>query len=291
MLRSVSSLPRLPNRARDSHKGTFGKVLIVAGSVGMSGAAVLAGLGALRGGAGLVQIACPTAIQHIVATGNPCYLTVGLTHDSSGQLTVSSLERLSSILLDVQAVAIGPGMGRAPDVKQCLEQLITEFQGPIIIDADGLHALKQLQQEGMLSERMIPLICTPHPGEFALMTGLTTQQIQAERKQQAVRYVSEHKVILVLKGQGTLVTDGQRMYVNTTGNSGMAKGGSGDVLTGLIASLAAQGLPPLEAAQAGVYLHGLAGDLASATLTENAILPTDLVEALPLAFRKYNPQS
>ncbi len=291
MLRSVSSLPRLPNRARDSHKGTFGKVLIVAGSVGMSGAAVLAGLGALRGGAGLVQIACPTAIQPIVATGNPCYLTVGLTHDSSGQLTASSLERLSSILPDVQAVAFGPGMGRAPDVKQCLEHLITEFQGYIIIDADGLHALKQLQQEGNIPERKIPLICTPHPGEFAQMTGLTAQQIQADRKQQAVRYVIEHKVILVLKGQGTLVTDGQRMYVNTTGNSGMAKGGSGDVLTGLITSLAAQGLPPLEAAQAGVYLHGLAGDLAAATLTEYAMLPTDLVEALPLAFRKYNPQS
>jgi len=291
MLRSVSSLPRLPNRARDSHKGTFGKVLIVAGSVGMSGAAVLAGLGALRGGAGLVQIACPTAIQPIVATGNPCYLTVGLTHESSGHLASSSLERLSSILPDVQAVAFGPGMGRAADVVQILERLITEFEGSIIIDADGLHALKQLQQEGKLSERKVPLICTPHPGEFAQMTGLATQQIQADRKQQAVRYVTEHKVILVLKGQGTLVTDGQRMYVNTTGNSGMAKGGSGDVLTGLIASLAAQGLPPLEAAQAGVYLHGLAGDLAAATLTENAMLPTDLVEALPLAFRKYNPQS
>jgi ADP-dependent NAD(P)H-hydrate dehydratase len=291
MLRSVSTLPRLPNRARDSHKGTFGKVLIVAGSVGMSGAAVLAGLGALRGGAGLVQIACPTAIQPIVATGNPCYLTVGLTHDSSGQLTASSLERLSAMLSNVQAVAFGPGMGRTPDVKQSLEHIVTEYPGQIVVDADGLHSLIELQQEGRLPERKIPLICTPHPGEFAQMSGLTTQQIQAERKQLAVRYVVEHKVILVLKGQGTIVTDGQRMYVNTTGNSGMAKGGSGDVLTGLIASLAAQGLPPLEAAQAGVYLHGLAGDLAAATLTESAMLPTDLVEALPLAFRKYNPQS
>jgi NAD(P)H-hydrate epimerase len=291
MLRSVSSLPRLPNRARDSHKGTFGKVLIIAGSVGMSGAAVLAGLGAMRGGAGLVQIACPVAIQPIVAAGNPCYLTVGLTHDASGSLTSSSLELLSSLLPRVQALGIGPGMGRGPDVIQCLEYLITQYAGPIIIDADALHALTQLQKEGKVPDRKVPLICTPHPGEFGQMAGLTPQLVQADRKQNAVRYVTEHKVIMVLKGQGTVVTDGQRMYVNTTGNPGMAKGGSGDVLTGLIASLAAQGLPPLEAAQAGVYLHGLAGDLAAATQTEYALLPTDLVEALPLAFRKYNPQS
>lgn len=289
MLRSVSSLPRLPSRAKDSHKGTFGKVLIVAGSVGMSGATVLAGLGALRGGAGLVQIACPTAIQTVVAAGNPCYLTIGLMHDSTGQLTAASLETLDAILPTVQAVAIGPGMGRGPDVTHALQHLITQYEGPIVIDADGLHALTQLQQQGKVLDRKIPLTCTPHPGEFAQMVGLSTELIQADRKQQALRYVMEHKVLLVLKGQNTIVTDGQRMYVNTTGNAGMAKGGSGDVLTGLIASLAAQGMAPLEAAQAAVYLHGSAGDIAAATFTEQAMLPTDLVETLPMAFRKYTP--
>lgn len=291
MLRSVTTLPRLPSRAKDSHKGTFGKVLIVAGSVGMSGAAVLAGLGALRGGAGLVQIACPSAIQPLVAAGNPCYLTVGLMHDSTGQLTPASLETLDAILPGVQAVAFGPGLGRGPDVSHVLHHLIAQYEGPIIIDADGLHALTQLQQQREVPDRKIPLTCTPHPGELAQMMGLTSQLIQADRKQQALRYVMEHKVLLVLKGQGTLVTDGLRMYVNTTGNPGMAKGGSGDVLTGLIASLAAQGMAPLEAAQAAVYLHGSAGDLAAATLTEQAMLPTDLVETLPMAFRKYNPGS
>ncbi|HQR06835.1 MAG TPA: NAD(P)H-hydrate dehydratase [Gemmatales bacterium] len=289
MLRSVTSVPRLPSRAKDSHKGTFGKVLIVAGSVGMSGAAVLAGLGALRGGAGLVQIACSTTIQPVVAAANPCYLTVGLMHDSTGQLTSASLETLDAVLPTVQAVAFGPGIGRGPDVIQALHHILTQYEGPIIIDADGLHALTQLQQQGQVLDRRIPLTCTPHPGEFAQMTGLTTQLVQADRKQQALRYVMEHKVLLVLKGHGTLVTDGQRVYVNTTGNAGMAKGGSGDVLTGLIASLAAQGMAPLEAAQAAVYLHGSAGDLAAATLTEQSMLPTDLVEALPMAFRKYNP--
>lgn len=291
MLRSVTSLPRLPSRAKDSHKGTFGKVLILAGSVGMSGAAVLAGMGALRGGAGLVQIACPAAIQHVIASGSPCYLTLGLTHDSTGELTAASLEKLNSILPAVQAVAIGPGMGRGPDVIQALQHLITHYAGPIIIDADGLHAFTILHQAGKIHDRKVPLTFTPHPGEFAQMTGLTSQLIQADRKQQALRYVMEHKVLLVLKGQGTIVTDGQRMYVNTTGNAGMAKGGSGDVLTGLIASLAAQGMAPLEAAQAAVYLHGYAGDLAAASLSEQAMLPTDLVESLPMAFRKYNPVS
>jgi ADP-dependent NAD(P)H-hydrate dehydratase len=289
MLRSVTSLPKLPARAKDSHKGTFGKVLIVAGSVGMSGASVLAGLGALRGGAGLVQIACPTAIQPVVAAGNPCYLTVGLMHDSTGQLTSSSLETLNAILPTVQAVAFGPGMGRGPDVIHALHHLLTQYEGPIIIDADGLHALTELQQQGKVPDRKVPLTLTPHPGELAQMMGVTSQLIQADRKQNALRYVMEHKVLMVLKGQGTIVTDGQRIYVNTTGNAGMAKGGSGDVLTGLIASLAAQGMAPLEAAQAAVYLHGSAGDLAAATLSEQAMLPTDLVETLPMAFRKYSP--
>ncbi len=289
MLRSVTSLPRLPSRAKESHKGTFGKVLIVAGSVGMSGAAVLAGLGALRGGAGLVQIACPNAIQPVVAAGNPCYLTVGLLHDSSGQLTSSSLETLDAILPTVQAIAIGPGMGQGPDVIHALYHLLSQYAGPIIIDADGLYALSELRNQGKVPDRKIPITCTPHPGEFAHMVGLTSQLIQADRKQHALRYVTEHKVLLVLKGHGTIVTDGQRIYMNSTGNAGMAKGGSGDILTGLIASLAAQGLAPLEAAQAAVYLHGSAGDIAAATLTEQAMLPTDLVEALPMAFRKYAP--
>lgn len=290
MLRSVTSLPRLPSRAKDSHKGTFGRVLIIAGSLGMSGAAILAGLGALRGGAGLVHVACPSVIQPVVASGHPCYLTVGLPFDAAGQLSVASIEVITPLLSSVQAIAIGPGLGRTPAVFDILGHLLLHFEGPVVIDADGLYALKQLQDQGRVPERKIPLICTPHPGEFAHLTGLTTPIVQSDRKQHAVRYVMQHKVLLVLKGHGTIVTDGNRIYVNTTGNTGMAKGGSGDVLTGLITSLAAQGMAPLEAAQAGVYLHGLAGDLAAASLSEHAMLPTDLAEALTQAFRKYNPQ-
>lgn len=291
MLRSVTSLPRLPNRPRDSHKGTFGKVLIIAGSTGMSGAAILAGLGALRGGAGLVHVACPSAIQPIVAAANPCYLTTPLPCDAYGILTEQAAEPLSALLQTARAVAIGPGLSKSPAIAAVLHYVLCQFHGNIIVDADGLHALKHLQAEEKVPERKIPLICTPHPGEFAEMSGVSVQVVQSDRKNQTLRYIQQHKVIMVLKGHGTIVTDGQRMYVNTNGNAGMAKGGSGDVLTGLIASLASQGLPPLEAAQAAVYLHGSAGDLAAATLGEHAMLPTDLADALSVAFKKYNPNT
>lgn len=291
MLRSVTSLPRLPMRPKEGHKGTFGKVVVIAGSVGMSGAAVLAGLGALRGGAGLVHIACPAAIQPLVAAGHPCYLTLGLPSQPNGCMSSQCIEPLMQLLEGTRAVAIGPGLGRSPDIVAILHHVITHFDQTIVVDADGLFALKELLDSNQVPERKVPLICTPHPGEFAHLTGSTAQIVQSDRKQQAIRFVTQHKVVMVLKGQGTIVTDGLRMYVNTTGNPGMAKGGSGDVLTGMIASLAAQGQPPLEAAQAGVYLHGLAGDLAAAAQSEQAMLPTDLVEAIPLAFKKYNPQT
>ncbi|HMP18475.1 MAG TPA: NAD(P)H-hydrate dehydratase, partial [Gemmatales bacterium] len=233
MLRSLTSLPRLPVRPKDGHKGTFGKVLIIAGSTGMSGAAVLCGLGALRSGAGLVQVACPQEIQTIVAAANPCYLTLGLP-SQGGQLIRRAAEVLEPWLPTVQALAFGPGLGKSDEMVELLDVLLQQFQGPFVIDADGLHAMTQLRLQQRLKARNIPLICTPHPGELGQMLGQETRIIQSERKQQAVRYVTEHKVVLALKGQGTIVTDGQKVYVNTTGNPGMAKGGSGDVLTGII---------------------------------------------------------
>jgi NAD(P)H-hydrate epimerase len=287
MLRSITSLPRLPVRPRDAHKGTFGRVLIVAGSVGMSGAAVLAGLGALRGGAGLVQVATPTAILPVVAGANPCYLTAALPGDGDGGLKVEAIEPLRSLMATAKVVAFGPGLGRSVAIESILDDVLKVFAGPVVIDADGLVALGSLLKRGPLPPRSVPLICTPHPGEFAQLAGLTTQLVQVDRKPQAVKFATDYHLIVALKGQGTVVTDGQRVYVNTTGNPGMAKGGSGDVLTGLIAALLAQGMPPLEATQLAVYLHGLAGDLAANLIGEQAMLPTDLVEALAMAFRKH----
>lgn len=291
MLRSVTSLPRLPIRPKDGHKGTFGNVLIVAGSVGMSGAAVLAGLGALRSGAGLVQIACPLAIQPTVAAGNPCYLTASLPCSEQGHLIESSLEKLLPLTASASAVAFGPGLGRTPGITAVLRELLSSYEGPMVIDADGLVALNELRLAGELKERRIPLILTPHPGELGRMLGTTAQLVQSDRKQHAIRYLADHKCILALKGKGTIVTDGQRVYVNTTGNAGMAKGGSGDVLTGMIASFLAQGMQPFESTLLGVYLHGMAGDLTASTLGEQAMLPIDLVDALTVAFKKYVPSN
>jgi ADP-dependent NAD(P)H-hydrate dehydratase len=289
MLRSVSSLPRLPVRPKDGYKGTFGKVLIVAGSVGMSGAAILAGQAALRSGAGLVHIACPHPIQNIVAAGNPCYLTTPLPSNADGSLAASAADMLLPLLVTAKSVAFGPGLGKTSEISDLLAQVLNEFPGQIIIDADGLASYKTLHNQHRITERKLPVIVTPHPGEMSQLMDLPTQVIQSDRKMLSVKLATEHKLVVVLKGHGTIVTDGQRVYTNTTGNTGLAKGGSGDVLTGIIAALAAQNMPALEAAQVGVYIHGLAGDLAAASLSEMGMLPTDIIEALPMAFRKYVP--
>ncbi len=287
MLRSITNMPRLPLRPREGHKGTFGKVLIVAGSVGMSGAAVLAGLGALRGGAGLVRIATPASIQPIVAAGHPCYMSVPLPADAQGTLSSEAQAPLLQLCSTATVVAYGPGLGQNDAVVGLLESVLQNYQGPVVIDADGLHALGRILEKNGPIQRQAPVIATPHPGEFGRLMNLSGSLVQAERKPLAVRFATERHMILALKGHGTVVTDGQRVYVNTTGNPGMAKGGSGDVLTGLIASLVAQGMPALEATQLGVHLHGLAGDIAAGSLGEHAMLPTDLLDALPAAFKKY----
>jgi ADP-dependent NAD(P)H-hydrate dehydratase len=287
MLRSITSLPRLPARPRDAHKGTFGRVLIVAGSVGMSGAAILTGMGALRGGAGVVHLATPAPVQPVVAAGNPCYLTSALPSNADGGLGADAVEPLRVLMQNAKVVAFGPGLGRTAEIESLLDAVLTSFGGPVVLDADGLFALASLLKRGPLPARTVPLVCTPHPGEFAHLVGLTTQLVQADRKPLAIKFATEHHLVVALKGHGTVVTDGQRVYVNTTGNAGMAKGGSGDVLTGLIAALLSQGMPPLEATQLGVYLHGLAGDLAANLIGELAMLPTDLVDALSMAFRKH----
>lgn len=289
MLRSVSSMPRLPVRPKDGHKGTFGKVLIIAGSVGMSGAAILAGHGALRSGAGLVHVACPRPIQELVAAGNPCYLTTGLPAEADGTLAANAIDAIVPLLASAKCVAIGPGLGKTPAMVEILDQVLRHFPRQIVIDADGLTAYKTLHGMRRIEERKVPLLLTPHPGEMSQLMDVPIQVIQSDRKMQAVKFATEHKLVVVLKGHASLVTDGLRVYTNNTGNTGMAKGGSGDVLTGMIAALAAQGMATLEAAQVGVYVHGIAGDLAAAALGEIGMLPTDIVEALTAAFRKYVP--
>ena len=271
----------LPPRPADAHKGTFGHVLVVAGSRGMSGAAVLCGTAALRGGAGTVTIAVPEGIQPTVAAGQPCATTAGLPQTEAGTVAAHAWPSLSLHAKRATALAVGPGLGGGPAVAAFVGRLLQEVTVPIVIDADGLNALHHPIDPAAAT------VLTPHPGEFARLLGRSTAEVQADRQALAVEFALKQNVILVLKGSGTLVTDGRRLYVNRTGNPGMATGGSGDVLTGLIAALLARGLDPFAAAQLGVHLHGLAGDLARDDLGEDGLIATDLLKYLPNAAVRY----
>jgi NAD(P)H-hydrate epimerase len=281
---NVVTVPQLPPRAAEANKGTFGRVLVIAGSRGMSGAAVLCATAALRGGAGLVRVAIPAGIHGIVAAGNPCYMTAPLPEDAEGRLHEEALPALLELVRASTVVAVGPGLGRSVGLGSILRTLVSSSTCPLVIDADALNGLAE--QQGIFATRSTkaPLILTPHPGEFARLSGLDIDTIQAARQEHAVRYAREKEVVLVLKGHRTVVTDGRRVYLNTTGNPGMATGGTGDVLGGLIAALVGQGLEAFAAAQLGVCLHGLSGDLARDDLGEASLIASDLLTYLPRAF-------
>ena len=257
----VYDTPRLPKRRADAHKGDYGRVLVVAGSRGFSGAAVLCGGGALRGGAGLVTVACPRDVQDVVAVGNPCFMTFALT-GSVGDLPKADV------------IAVGPGLGL--DAAGMVRDLLAHFAGPVVIDADALAATPR----GTFA-RAVPAVLTPHPGEFARLLGKTVGEVQADREGLAVGFARAEGVVLLLKGFRTVVTDGVRVFTNTTGNPGMATGGCGDVLTGLIAALLGQGLSPFEAAALGAWAHGRAGDLAAERVGEVSLTALDLLDHLP----------
>jgi NAD(P)H-hydrate epimerase len=266
----------------DSNKGTFGRVLIVAGSRGMSGAAVLCAGAALRGGAGLVRLAVPEGILPIVASANPCYTTAPLPQDGHGRLNAAALPELLELVRGNNAAGLGPGLGQSADVGAIVSATLEQTSMPLVLDADALNVLTGRLDS--LGKHRGPVVLTPHPGEFARLLGCDIPTVQARREELAARFAATHGVVLVLKGYRTVVTDGRRLYLNTTGNPGMATGGSGDVLTGLLAALVGQKLETFAAAQLGVYLHGLAGDLARVQVGEPSLIATDLLHSLPQAF-------
>jgi NAD(P)H-hydrate epimerase len=281
---AVTRLASLSHRKPESNKGDFGRVLVVAGSRGMSGAAILCAGAALRGGAGLVKAAVPADILPVVAAGNPCYMTAPLPCDQQGRLSATAAPEVVALAEGQDVLAVGPGLGRAQGINEVVYRLLEKTHAPIVLDADGLNAIGG--KTDLLKARPAPLILTPHPGEFARILGSDVATIQSNRADLARRFACDHQLVLVLKGHGTIVTDGRRLYVNHTGNPGMATGGTGDVLTGLIAALMGQGLDPFAAAQLGVYLHGLAGDLARDAVGEACLIASDLLAHLPAAFRK-----
>jgi NAD(P)H-hydrate epimerase len=238
----------------------------------------------LRAGAGLVKVAVPDAIQPVVAPGNPCYMTTGLPSDDAGRFAASADVELVDLANAHDVVAVGPGLDRSDELTALLAELIARISRPMVIDADGLNAF--VGKPIALGAANGPRIVTPHPGEFGRLLGTDTASVQAKRRELAASFARDNHCIVVLKGHRTIVTDGKRVYENTTGNPGMAKGGTGDVLTGIIAATLAQNLPPFEAAQLGVYLHGLAGDLARDQIGEVSLLATDVLDFLPPALRQ-----
>jgi len=283
-LERIQSIPSLPSRPADSHKGRFGSILVIAGSRGMAGAAAIAGASALRSGAGLVRVATPAEVHATVASFEPSYMTYPLPCDEEGVVSFkSSRGVLERLLEQVDVVAVGPGLGRADEVSALVRWLIESAGKPLVLDADALNALHgDVGPFGSLTQ---PAVITPHPGEFARLVDSRVEHVQADRENQAAGLASrfEHLVV-VLKGHGTVVTDGERVFVNRTGNPGMATGGSGDALTGVVAALMGQGLAPFQAAQLGVYIHGLAGDIARDQNGEVGMIAGDVVDALPDAF-------
>jgi NAD(P)H-hydrate epimerase len=278
----VTQLPKAPARPSDAHKGTFGSVLVLAGSRGMSGAACLAGLGSLRGGSGLTTVGVPREIQPIVSAVEPSYLTIALEQDPAGRLSGAARRELDELLDRYDALAFGSGWGRSAGVSEIARWLYLSAELPAVVDADGLNALAEMRE--VLAQAPAPRVLTPHPGEFARLIDSDIPTVQANRESLASDFARENRVVLVLKGAGTIVADGERLYTNTTGNSGMATGGSGDVLTGLTAALLAQKMPPFEAAQLAVYLHGLAGDIAAAEMSQPGLIASDLAHYLTSAW-------
>ena len=280
----VTKVPKLADRPVDAHKGTFGKVLIVGGSVGMAGAPALAGRAALRSGAGLVRVAIPGSVLPVVASFEPCYTTVPLGEDEQGGIAATAFGDVLEQVAQNDVVAFGPGIGQGRGVRDVLNVLIAQKDLRLVIDADGLNCLAK--DCDWLQRKNASIILTPHPGEMErLWESMFREPLPADRTEQAVKLASHCDCTVVLKGAGTIVTDGQRCYVNTTGNPGMATAGSGDVLTGVITALAGQGMTDFDAAVAGVYIHGLAGDIAAKKQGQVSMIATDIIGYLRKAFK------
>ena len=263
----------LPVRRRDTHKGDYGKILLLCGSRGFTGAAALAAMGALRTGAGLVYLAVPESIYAIEAVKLTEPVVLPLP-DEDGKLCAASIPKIARLLPKMDAVLFGSGSGLGQGTEEVLLYLLNHAECPLILDADGITLAAR--HKDILRGRTAPTILTPHDGEFARLA-----PEDLPRMDQTMALAKELGVILLRKGHRTLITDGTVCYENRTGNPGMATGGSGDVLAGVILSLLGQGVEPLAAAAAGAWLHGAAGDLAAAEWGEYGMLPGDLVDKLP----------
>ncbi|MHC4721317.1 MAG: NAD(P)H-hydrate dehydratase [Planctomycetota bacterium] len=285
-MQQITEVGKLASRKPDAHKGDFGKVCIVGGSIGMSGAAAIAGRAALRAGAGLVRVATPRSVLPIVAAIEPSYTTIPLPEDDAGCISAEAVGVVLQLVEQNDVMAFGPGVRVAAGVREILEALIGTEGVRLVIDADGLNCLAK--STDWLERRKANLILTPHPGEMKrLWDRLFRKAMPADRTGQAAALAKEAGCTVVLKGAGTVVTDSNRVYVNTTGNPGMATAGCGDILTGVITALAGQGLSDFDAAVLGVYIHGLAGDIAAEKVGQVSLITTDIIDSLGEAFLQH----
>ncbi|MHB0947263.1 MAG: NAD(P)H-hydrate dehydratase [Sedimentisphaerales bacterium] len=284
-MQNITAIPKLVARAVESHKGDFGKVCIIAGSVGFSGAAAIAGKSALRSGSGLVRLAVPRSVLPIVAAIEPCYTTIGLTEDAQGRISIKALDAVLKAVEENDIIAFGPGVGICAGAKSVLENLLRLDGKRIVIDADGLNNLAAIRNWPDINKAN--LILTPHPGEMKkLWAGLLRRPMPDIRETIAAEFAKASNAVVVLKGHSTVVAVPEKIYVNMTGNPGMATAGAGDVLTGVIASLCGQGLNNFDASVLGVYVHGFAGDLAAKDKGQISLIATDIINELPCAFKE-----
>jgi NAD(P)H-hydrate epimerase len=277
----VTAVPALPSRPRDAHKGSCGHVLMLAGSWRYPGAAVLAARAALRSGCGLVTLGCPENARPAIAAQLLCEMSVPLPDAAPGVFSGDAVSEALDLAERCQTVGIGPGLSLEAPAQAFARDIALLAPVPAVIDADGLNALHDRAAD--LARAEAPRVLTPHPGEAARLLGRKLADVLADREGAVMDLARRTGAVVVLKGAGTLVTDGERLFVNATGNPGMATAGSGDVLTGVIASLLAQGMTPFDGAALGVHLHGLAGDLAASSLGEHGMIASDILDRLPHA--------
>jgi len=275
-------------RPREANKGSFGHVLIIGGSLGKAGAAAMAGMSALRTGTGLSTVATPRSVLATVAGFHPELMTEPCEETETGTISLRSLEygHIDNLVKGKTVLAVGPGISRHEETAEFVRTVVEKYAMPIVLDADGLNAFDAKAEK--LSGKGRALVITPHPGEMARLTGMSIPEIQRDRIGIARLFARTHEVIVVLKGHRTLIAqpDGE-VWVNTTGNPGMGTGGTGDVLTGMVAGMLAQNPQKIiEAVTAAVHLHGLAGDIACETRGEQSLVATDLIESLPEAFQR-----
>ncbi|MDB4349880.1 NAD(P)H-hydrate dehydratase [Omnitrophica bacterium] len=277
------AITKIKPRQKDTHKGDYGHVFILAGSLGMTGAAYLASQSALLSGSGLVTLGIPKSLNAIMEMKLTEVMTLPLEETAEQSLSSACEKKVLDFAARADVLAIGPGISGNSDTQKLVRNLVKKSDKPVVLDADGINAYKDFTDE--LKIRKAPLVITPHPGEMSRVAKMSAEEIQKDRQTLAKRFSSEYNAVVVLKGFQTVVAGEDELYVNENGNPGMATGGAGDILTGMIASLIGQGLNLFGAAKLASYVHGVAGDLAMREQGEISLIAADILHKLPAAFK------